>query len=130
MSDPLTPNQLAQLATEFKRLQEQRLETDRQAKELKQQEELMKIQILEGLATLDISSIGAGEYQVARKLKEVPVITDWEEFTKYVLATQDLSLLERRPSKAALTERRAGGNAVPGTGTFTDYSLSFTKLKG
>lgn len=130
MSSPLTPSQLAQLATEFKRLQEQRLETDKQAKELKQQEELMKVQILEGLATLDISSIGTGEYQVARKLKEVPVVTDWEEFTKYVLATQDLSLLERRPSKAALTERRTGGNAVPGTGTFTDYSLSFTKLKG
>lgn len=129
MSD-LTPSQLALLATSFKQLQEQRLETDKRAKALKEQEELMKVQILQGLEKLEISSIGAGEYQVARKIKEVPVVIDWEVFTKYVIDTQDLSLLERRPSKAALTERRLGGNAVPGTGTFPDYSLSFTKLKG
>jgi hypothetical protein len=111
-------------------LQEQRLEADKLAAELKLQEAMLKVKILEGLATLEISSIGAGEYQVSRKLKEVPIVTDWKEFTKYVIDTKDLSLLERRPSKAALTERRTGGNAVPGTGTFTDYSLSFTKLKG
>jgi hypothetical protein len=130
MSNPLTPNQLAFLATVFKQLQEQRLEADRQAKALKEQEDLTKIRILEGLAALNISSIGAGGYQVTRKPKDIPVVTDWEEFTKYIIDTKDLSLLERRPSKAALTERRTGGNAVPGTGTFTDYSLSFTKLKG
>jgi hypothetical protein len=129
MSD-LTPSQLALLATSFKQLQEQRLETDKKAKALKEEEELLKVQILQGLASLEISSIGAGEYQVTRKIRESPIITDWEVFAKYIIDTQDLSLLERRPSKAALTERRTGGNAVPGTGTFTDYSLSFTKLKG
>jgi hypothetical protein len=58
----------------------------------------------------------------------VPSVTDWDAFYKYILETEALFLLERRPSVTAYRDLLQAGETIPGTEPFTKTTLSLRKL--
>lgn len=61
--------------------------------------------------------------------KRVPTVKDWAAFEKFIFKTKDLSLLQRRPSEAAISERWEAKEEVPGVEPFLVLGVSVTTKK-
>lgn len=100
---------------------ETRLEQDKICAKFKSLEDEYKSFILEAFKQQHYEGMIIGGRSIGLTVREVPVVVGREEFCKYVLETQDLSLLEFRPSKSAIEER--GVENVPGTEMVETYDL-------
>ena len=119
---------LGDLIDECYGLRAERLALEKKVDLLKEEQRALEDQINEQLQAQGITS-GRGDSATATRTEnEVPRVADWDLFHKYILEEGDLSLLERRPSKAACRERWESDEDVPGVEKFTVVGLSLTKV--
>lgn len=126
----MSPEEVGQLVDKFKQVEASRLAADKIATELKAEEVALKLMLVQALKELKISAIGGHLFKVEHSVYNEPTVKDWTAFYDHIHDTHDFSLLERRPSKAAVKERWSDGKEVPGVEAFPVDKLSFTKLKG
>ena len=58
----------------------------------------------------------------------VPAVEDWDQFYKYILETDSLFMLEKRPSVTAYRDLLQAGEVIPGVSPFNKITLSLRKL--
>lgn len=127
--EPLTAEDAAALADEFKVAEAERLKADKLAASLKTYEVEVKLTLINALKTLKITAVGGKAFTCTHSTEDMPTVADWAAYEKYILETKDFSLLERRPGKAAIKERWDNGVDVPGIAKFPVDKLSFSKVK-
>lgn len=129
---PLSAGELAELADQYWLAYQQRLAADKVAAELKTKENQLSAKLTEEMLNQKLTSIGGKLLKVSLPTEPeyVPAVTDWNEFYEFVMSSKDLSLLERRVSKAAIKERWASDISVPGISKFPVYKLSKSQVKG
>jgi hypothetical protein len=130
---PLTAKELALLADTWFATMQDRLAADKKAAALKSTETLCQTILIAQLRAQELTAIGGSLVRVSidSEPEYQPHVKDWNEFYKFILQTQDFSLLERRPGKAACRERWAvdGDSAVPGVEKFPVYKLRRNEVK-
>jgi hypothetical protein len=102
----------------------QRLEADKLASHLKEQEELLKDAIISKYREGSITALGCdlGIVKMAHRIE--PVATDWNLIWDHVKETGDFSLLHKRLTNAAVKEHWEAGEQIPGVGKQDVYQLS------
>ena len=123
---------LADLADQLNETKKKRLAADKVANELKAQEVALHDRLLLQMQKQDISAIGGQTVRVELKREPdyMPHVTNWPEFYSFIINEEDFSLLERRPSRAAMKERWEAGVEVPGVEKFPIYKLGMSQVKG
>lgn len=106
-----------------------RLALDKLSNELKGIESLAETTLIDVMRAQKLEYIASEGVKIAlNPVKYKPHVQNWGDFTTFILQSRDLSLLERRPSASAITERWDHGNVVPGVEKFPVYTLSRTRL--
>lgn len=121
---------MATLADEYWTTYQKRLAADKVSKELKAIESKLEALILSTLRTDGITAIGGKLVilSIDTEPEYMPTIADYPVFSEYILSSKDLSLVERRVSKAAVKERWSLGIEVPGIIRFPMFKLHKHKL--
>jgi len=75
-----------------------------------------------------ITSVKGRYGQISKTERDIPIIEDWDAFTKYVARTKSFDMLQHRVGEAAIKARWEEGKEIPGIGVFTNVGLSITKV--
>jgi hypothetical protein len=129
--DKLSAKSLADIADIWFVTMRQRLDADKVAANLKKEETAAYEVLVAQMRMQELTSIGGTRVRVGMNPEPdyQPHVKDWPEFYKYILETQDFSLLERRPGKAAIRERWEDDKTVPGVEKFPVYKLTRSEVK-
>lgn len=132
MSRSMTPKELAGLADEYNKTRQERLAADKAAALLKSKEENLKLTIIASMQEQELTAIGGQTVRLELPLEPdyVPHVTDWNVLWAFMVQQHDFSLVERRPSRAAMKERWEANVEVPGVEKFPVYKLSVHQVKG
>ena len=127
----MNPSEMGELCDAYWRTKQERLQADREAKELKSRESKLEAQILQLLREENLTAIGGSLIRIWMdpEPEKVPTIGDYPVFSTFVLESKDLSLLERRVSKAAIKERWALNVEVPGIIGMPVFKLHTSQVK-
>lgn len=126
----LTAKELAMVADLWFDKYNARLDADKTAAKLKAVEQMAYALLIEQMRFQELTAIGGKKVRVSMDPNPdyQPHVKDWAAFYKYILMTEDFSLLERRPGRAAIKERWEDDKAVPGVEKFPVYKLSRNKV--
>lgn len=132
MPEPISGAELGKLADEYADVKAKRLAADKVAAALKSQETALSMRIIEQMQLQELTAIGGSTIRLMLPVEPdyVPHVVDWPVYYNHILEQNDFSLLERRPSRAALKERWEAGVDVPGVEKFPVFKLSESKVKG
>lgn len=106
----------------------ERLELDRQAKEVKEQEDAAKAELLRRMSESGQHALASERMTVVLNRKEKPVPTDWAKLYAFILDTGAVELLQRRVAEGAIKERWEAGVEIPGVGVFPVDDLTIRKI--
>lgn len=123
------PKTLAACADLYDDLRDQRLAKDKEAAQLKEQEEFVKNYLIENIPKSEATGVAGKHAQVGIVRKKVPQVKDWDAFYKHLLKTKDFSLMNRAINKKAIEERWEAKKVVPGVEAFDTVTLSLHKIK-
>lgn len=124
----LTQDELVELLLIQDSSEEARLDLDRKSRELKKIEDAAESLLLDQIRKNKVLNVQAGTLTACiTGPKYKPHVQKWDDFYAFILETQDFSLLERRPSAKAVTERWDDNQVVPGVEKFPIWSLSKTR---
>jgi len=124
----LTAGEMGELADLHKEWEIKRLALDKQSTAAKAHETAAEQLLVAQMLKQEVTAAGGHDYTATLKKKFKPTVRDWGAFNRYILENQDLSLLQKRPSEAAVAERWEAGEIVPGVEKFPVYSLSMSKV--
>lgn len=120
---------LAAKADRMATLRQQRLDLQKQAEAIEEEEKTLRKTIIdELLASTTMTGVSGMTVRVTLVPKTVPQVEDWEAFQKHIKKTGDFDLIQRRVSDKAVRERWEAGKTVPGVTTYTFHDLSVNKL--
>lgn len=122
--------QLAEITTiidEYYLIREQRLELDRESKEIQKKETELKDRIIAYMEEERAGTIGGMLATVKLKITPKPNAKDWGEIWEWVKANDAPDIYYRRLNESALTERRDQGVNVPGVEWYPVASISVSK---
>jgi hypothetical protein len=129
-SETLSAQELGLLCDEFWAVKTDRLAQDKIAKTLKTAEDALQAKLIEQFLRQGISASGGKTIILTMPApKEEPVVQDWQAFWQFIKSQDDMSLFEKRPGRAAIKERWASGESIPGVGKFPVYTLSKQGVK-
>ena len=111
------------------RLRVERKLLEAAAAALKEKEAKLEDAIFTKFKNADLEGARGKQAQATISRSDVPNVTDWDAFAKYVLKTGALDLLQRRVAIEAWRERLAQQVAVPGVDVFTRVRLHLTAVK-
>lgn len=106
---------------------EERLNLDRKIKEMKSNEEDLRMAILEMLDTAGLAKASGHAATASIRSSLVPHVEDWDSVYDYVTDTGRFDLLQKRLSVVAWRDLNESGELVPGTVAITDTDISLTK---
>jgi hypothetical protein len=123
---PLTATELAQLADHYWLTRAKRLDADKAAKDLKDEESRAEATLIKEMREQQLTAIGGKHVRLAIPTvpEYVPAVKDWDALYKHVLQTGDFSLLHKRVGTTACKERWDAGEEVPGIERYAVYKLS------
>jgi len=126
----LSATELGKLADKHAGIKVKRLAADKVAKNLKTDESSIEATLIEQFLRQKITSIGGKVviYSLPTPTME-PIVKSWPEFWAFIKETDDISLFEKRPGRAAIKERWGLGQTIPGVDSFPVYKLSKTGVK-
>lgn len=101
----------------------ERLEANRVMENLQKEEVAMASWLLEVFKQQKLEGMLIGGRITGLGEKEVPTVSDKEEFMRYIRETGELDLLQFRLSTGAVDERLEAGVKVPGTEYITVHQL-------
>jgi len=108
-------------------LREQRLSIERKAKELKEEEVLMRNKIFEMLADLGLQKASGSVATAGIKVSQVPLVEDWDALWAHIQKSGEFDLVQKRISVTAWRARYEEGVETPGVSKVEDVDISLTK---
>lgn len=121
------PKTLGACADELKTIKDQLSALSREEEVLRARRVLLETKLIEELPASDAEGVVGKTIRATVVTRRVPVLEDWNAFTKYVKKTGDFDLLRRQVSTEAVEERWAAKKQVPGVGVFNKKKVSLTK---
>lgn len=94
----------------------QRLQADKVAASLKEQEELLKEHLIVSFRSQGVSALGGKAGTVKMKITEEPNPENWTQIYEYIKEHDAFELLHKRLGSEAVKELWAEGIEVPGVG--------------
>lgn len=122
------PAPLGACADELLRLRDTKDKLQREIDAIESQERAVREYLLSELPKDDASGVLGTRAKAVIRISQEPTCQDWQSVYAHITATGDFSLLQRRLSKAAIKERWAAGEVVPGVGVFNVTTVSVTKI--
>lgn len=102
-----------EMALQYLEIKKTRLDLQRQANQLEQEEKSLRDQLLIALGT-EPRTYDFSDAEVTILIKPTPVADDWEALTEYIRQKGAVDLLQRRLSPKAIMLRVADGVSIPG----------------
>jgi hypothetical protein len=109
------------------RMRKDRYELNRRVKEMEDAENMLKAEIVDELYAIGISGASGMSAKFELLKREIPIIQDYEAFSKYVLDKGHLELLQRRLSEFVVREFWGNGVEIPGVSKIEVDNVSITK---
>ena len=125
------PKTMGACADKLYKLREKRYELGRQIKEIEEEEAAIKKYVIDNLSKQEADGVSGKLANIRVKTENVPTVTDWEAFYKYVTRTKSFDMLQKRINVKAVRERiedKKDFASKAGIGSFTAVSVSITKL--
>lgn len=125
------PKTMGACADKLYKLREKRYELGRQIKEIEEEEAAIKKYVIDNLSKQEADGVSGKLANIRVKTENVPTVTDWEAFYKYVTRTKSFDMLQKRINVKAVRERiedKKDFASKAGIGSFTTVSVSITKL--
>lgn len=107
---------------------QKRLELQRKVKELEEYEAALKNHLINTLPKDDASGVAGKLARATIVQKEVPTISDWDGFCKYMSRTKSFDMIQRRINTHAVQARLDDGKKVAGIEMFLSTSVSINKI--
>jgi len=104
-----------------------RLTLSKQVEELKQQEAVIREELLRMLNDVGLKKASGELATVGVKTSIQPLTTDWVQIHRYIRNEDRFDLLQKRLATLAWRELYDTGILVPGTEPFKETDLSLTK---
>ena len=124
----LTLAEIAAKADAYYATRRKRLDLSQEVDSLKSQESSLQQELINVLVEQDVDGVQGKNCRVSLKVNTTPLVVDWDKYDNYILEQQDLSLLERRISVAAIRDRWDEGINVPGIKEEQVNKLSVNKV--
>lgn len=124
---PSISSHLPDLVDAYIIVRDQRLRLDKEAKELKEQEDALNKTIIAKLREQSASAIGGRNGLVKLHEDIEPNVEDWPQTYAFIKANDAWEMLHKRITVTAVKERWEAGEEVPGVGRVTKYKLSVSK---
>lgn len=133
---PKLPKTLAACGDQLYELQHARYELNKQLEKIREAERVLEERIINELPKDEASGI-SGKVATVRILRKVNPVVDtqnngWDKVWGWIRkqkGNDGFSILGKSLNKTALKEIQEAGKEVPGLTTFTDLSVSCTKVK-
>lgn len=124
------PAKLGTLIDKLFEAREQRLAETRRLDTLKQKETAAEERVLAELQKLNLQKASGARATVAIQVKTVGQVEPerWTDVQRYIVANDAFDLLQRRLNNAAVRERVAAGEEIPGLKTVQILDLSVRGL--
>ena len=119
---------LGEVADALYDLREERHDLQKEIEKIEVAERELKNRLIAELDKGDLQGVLGKKARAAVHVRPTPTVKDWAAFGAYILKQKDLSLLQRRPSEAAVKERWEAGEVVPGVDRFNVVTVSVTKI--
>ena len=124
-----TQNSLGSMADELLELRTNRIQLEKQAKEIKAKESALTYEMMERLGEQKLTGARGSVATVALSSQTVGSVVDWNRLEDYVRDTGHFQLFQRRISNPAFLELLGHGESVPGVDSTTLTKLSLTRSK-
>lgn len=121
----MTPN--SALLSNYLSLRAARLAVQKEADDLKGQEENVLAELKSQMTTTD--AVVAGNMIASFKPVRKPEVVDWEALHGFIQTTGNFSLLHARLTESAVKEIWEAGDDVPGVVAHDFFELKIQKLK-
>lgn len=105
----------------------ERLALEKQVKELKEQETVLREALLHRLQDTGLQRASGAMATAGIKSSTKPIVTDWDQVYDYIKTNDRFDLVHQRISSLAWADLLAAGTLVPGTESFTELDVSLTK---
>lgn len=119
--------ELPNLVDAYQEKRNERLAADRAAAKLKEEEGVIKEQIIRMMQEARLKVAGSHNATVKLHEKMKPVATDWGAVYKFIMETNGFDLLQKRLTQEAVQLRWDEGVEIPGVKTFPVLELSISK---
>jgi hypothetical protein len=122
----MNATELAQLADHYWTTRQKRLDADKVAKDLKDEESRAEATLIKEMREQQLTAIGGRlvRLTIPTTPEYVPAVKDWDALYKHVQQTGDFSLLHKRVGTSACKERWDASEEVPGIERYAVYKLS------
>jgi hypothetical protein len=125
---PLPQDVLTELLYLYDQTYNSRITYDRLSRDLKKDESEAEQLLIDQIRKQNLLNVRCTNLTVSLNAPTMkPHIQDWNKFYEYIEKEHDFSLLERRPSQKAITERWDDGIVVPGVEKYPVFTLSKTR---
>jgi hypothetical protein len=121
------PKTIGACADRLYKIKELKSELNRQSAVLDKEESEIKEHVINTLPKDEVNGVAGKLGRVTIKKTPKPSVKDWAKLYAYILKKKDFSLLQRKPSEAAIKDRWNEGEKVPGVESFTVVTVSVTK---
>lgn len=111
--------------TDLLSLRKRRLDLQREADLLEQQEKALKTQLINEMIASGADSFQDGEDIAYLKQSIEPQVDSWSSLLTYIHETGQLDLLQKRVTASAIKARWADGVDIPGVNPVTKRDLTF-----
>jgi hypothetical protein len=118
---------LTMLVDKFGEVRDTRLAADKAAEKLKEQENLLKEQIITALRDSDSGGITGSHFGVKLQKKDKVVVTDWAPVYAYIKDNDAFDLLHKRITEGAVKLRWEDGVQIAGLETYPVYDLTVSR---
>lgn len=108
-------------------LREMRLELERKAKGLKEQEQEARNAILDCLEQSGLNKASGQVATAGKRISMIPLVTNWDKVFDYIVENDRFDLVQKRISVLAWRENYDEGHVIPGTEPVEDVDISLTK---
>lgn len=121
------PPTTAELITQMVAVRDERRKISSRDKELVEDWRSLELTLLTRLDEQGMEKATAGAGTVSINETILPQVEDWDAFYAYMVETDSLHLLQRRPAAAAFREMNDSGQTIPGVSPYTQRSIGLRK---
>ena len=121
------PKSIGACIDQLYKLRQQRLEIEKSADEVKQEENALEKHILDSFSKTDLDGAKGKLATAGINRSTVPNVQDWDAFYAYIKQNDAFDMLQRRVSSTAYRERLDNEEVVPGVETYEVIKLSLRK---
>jgi hypothetical protein len=124
-----TPNNLGSKADRLYELRAERIQLEKQAKELKSQETQMQAEMIEDLIDQNLTGARGQIATVSINPNTVGTVVDWSAVEDYIFDNKMFHLMQKRISNPAYLEALDKFGGIPGIEPTVINKLSLTRSK-